>query len=161
LSTRRIFDARISTLISGACHYFARSLASATSLECVHCGLKLSARHTGGTLEFDLDIRSVPPNLSRFKHSAVLTTDGKLSILCECETFDVDALGDSGHSVGTYSSPTNSARTQREARYTADDWRYVGRTIFDHAQECGCDPVADHMCSPHRNWLTDRDDQNK
>jgi len=151
-----IFTARISTLIVGLFRAFVRSGPSVVSLACAHCGLSLDARATDGTSGSTFEIHLHPPSLSPSKLVAVLTPDGKLSILCESDTSGVVAFEDSGRSVGTSCSPKNSAKTQREAIYTADDWRTVNLTIYDHAQACGCDPVADYMCSPHRNTITDR-----
>lgn len=144
-----ILLARFSTTISGLFRVYARSLPSAGSWACVHCGLKVSAQRTDGTsgLSFAIDLQ--PPNLSHSKHSVVLTPDGKLLILCESETSDSARSEASGMLDGIYSSPKNSSRTQREAIYTADNWRLIGMTIYDHAHTCGCDPVADHMCLDH------------
>ena len=154
MTTQPIFVARISTMISGLFRGYVQSLPSVGSWECARCGLRLGAQRTAGTSELSFVIGLVPPSLSHFKHSVDLTLDGKLSILCESVISDDDASEDSGRSVGTYSSPKNSARTQREAMYTTDDWRYVGMTIYDHARDCGCDPVADHMCERHQVWIT-------
>jgi len=152
-----IFTARISTLIVGLFRAFVRSGPSVVSLACAHCGLSLDARATDGTSGSTFEIHLHPPSLSPSKLVAVLTPDGKLSILCACLP-SVAHRSDQGSGVidGICSSPKNSAKTQREAIYTADDWRTVNLTIYDHAQACGCDPVADYMCSPHRNTITDR-----
>jgi len=135
--------------MSGALRYYVRFLPSVVLWECARCGLKLNARRTDGTSVLGFEIHLVQPSLSRSKHSAVLTLDGKLSILCGSDISVDVASEDSGRSDGISSSPKNSAKTQREAIHTADEWRLIDMTFYGHAQVCGCDPVADHMCSVH------------
>jgi len=150
-----IFTARISTLIVGLFRAFVRSGPSVVSLACAHCGLSLDARATDGTSGSTFEMHLHPPSLSPSKLVAVLTPDGKLSILCACLP-SVAHRSDQGSGVidGICSSPKNSAKTQREARFTGDDWRSIDLSIYDHAQACGCDPVADYMCSRHIDAIT-------
>jgi len=150
-----IFTAHISILIVGLFRAFVRSGPSVVSLACAHCGLSLDARATDGTSGSTFEIHLHPPSLSPFKLVAVLTPDGKLSILCACLP-SVAHQSDQGSGVtdGTSYSPKNSARTQREARFTGDDWRLIGMTIYEHDQTCGCDPVADYMCVDHIRTVT-------
>lgn len=108
MNIRPIFTAHILTTINAAFHYYARSLPSVVSLECPRCGLKVSAQHAAGTFALCFEIDLARPNLSRSKHSAVLTSDGRLSISCESDTSDSDASVDSGRDGGTCSLAKNS-----------------------------------------------------
>ena len=112
-----IFERRISTLIAGLFQGYARSLPSAVSLACVHCGLRVSARKEVGTsgLGFEIDLdqqRSLPS-----RHVVVLTPGGNLSISCESSTFD------------EAESPIRSGGHSGISCLTAN-----------YSQPCGCDP---------------------
>ena len=126
---RQIFRAHISTLIQYALRHYVPTMLSVGSWECVHCGSRMSAHDEGGTLLFSLDlaIDSLQPNLWHFKHVAVLTSDGNLSILCASVRSVVDGSRHSGANDGICSLSTN----------------------HDSAHACGCDLAAGWYCDEH------------
>lgn len=83
-----IFTARISTLIAALARAYVPSTLSVASSECPRCGRSFVARVGDGMCEFTLASGLNPPSLSRFRLAAVLTPDGKLSILCACSASD-------------------------------------------------------------------------
>ena len=144
----RILDAPISTLMSGALHYYARSLPSVTSLVCGRCGLSIAARRVVGTSESSYAIDLSPPNLSLSKLVAVLTADAKLSIFCACSASGaMPSPIPSGSNDGTCSLPKNSepvfvpARPGHGVMISFDPfrWQYeIERRYADHRRGCHC-----------------------
>jgi len=123
---------RILMSIAGDLHRMHRSVPLVVSWECPRCGLAIDARRVDGTLSFGFEITCSPPNSSPFKHVAVLTDGGKLSISCERSRSDARQLPlPSGESDGTSSTPGSSASLS--------------------AQPCGCDPGAGWTCEQHRS----------
>lgn len=150
------------TMIRGAFLHIARSGQFAGNYTCDQCGFVASVRVTDGMSSFSCDLVT---NFSQVKswpcrHVLVLTAGGKFSISCEqlpsvAETIPASPSSTSGVIDTISCSPKNSAKTQREAFYTADQWRACGYTIYDSSQGCGCDPVADHMCERHQTLIND------
>lgn len=154
-------------LITYALQSFVPSMLSVGSWACAQCGSRMSAREEDGTLLFSCENDSPPPSLSRFKHVAVLTRDGNLSILCASSRSDVDASDPtSGAAVGIFSSLANS---ERHIPFVHGSWsksdlqrqreRVIDLGIFfftrfnwrsqDGAQYCGCDPKENYLCEQH------------
>lgn len=91
MSTRRLPFSLISMVpfLRG----FIKSYAGTSEpLVCEDCGLSLRARVEDGTsLCVSIDL-FCPPNVLRFRHAVVLTSDGKLSISCGSSTSDGTAI---------------------------------------------------------------------
>jgi len=73
-------------------------------LDCGRCGSSYAVHVEGGTLSFVCaDPRLTPWRSSRFRLSAAVTPDGKLSISCACSTSSDTEQANSGAPDGTSS----------------------------------------------------------
>lgn len=103
----------------------------------------MNARDVDGTLSFSLETHSHPQNSYVFKHVAVLTLDGNLSILCASERCtETPILEHSGIAAGISSSITNLSNAIKGAFW----FSRFGWKLTDGGQPCGCDPKIMHMC---------------
>lgn len=135
-----IYERLLSMWMTALVQTFARSMASAASWECTHCGSRLSAHEKDGTWLFTVESDSRAPSWSRFRHVAAVTLDGKLSISCASRRFVLDDSRPSGDDAGISSSTINQNSEFMRQRVTQ---------VFRSADACGCDLGAGWYCDEH------------